>query len=398
VAITAPFATYCAFSSTTVHIRGIASGNPAVKAAAEANATTNIRFMRKMMKHWGMFHWMEEDIRMQYRVVLDKARQGATMDELTESVPVIQYGDWFNRYPHGVSDADYVDPAAQRKKEKGADGVLEQKPELQSVEEFFTQLSSPKAAEKPNENQPGKAAKRKASKKSMASIKTAPPPPAAQGEAPLTSQSAPPIPEQRTTPYTQHQQPPPQQQQRRPSAPVGGQINSPHVFHPMITTHPAQPASFHAMSPAGSTNVEQRFHQTQPGQQAFFAQDIIGMGMQQQQQQQQHAGAPPPNMDQHLSFGTYTPDQGGQSQTQIMDSWNGPEAHAQPAGVMGMTHGHQGQPQGGLNGESWFMTFGPQHGDDVSNNVPAHPEQYNVMFAASDIVSPNPLGGLRHAP
>merc|ERR1719160_1338113 len=36
VAVTAPFATYCAFSSTTVHIRGIASGNPAVKAAAEA--------------------------------------------------------------------------------------------------------------------------------------------------------------------------------------------------------------------------------------------------------------------------------------------------------------------------------------------------------------------------
>ncbi|KAI6779738.1 putative transcriptional regulatory protein -like protein [Emericellopsis cladophorae] len=404
VAVMAPFATYCAFSSTTVHIRGIASGNPAVKATAEANATTNIRFMRKMMKHWGMFHWMEEDIRMQYRVVLDKAKQGATMDELTESAPMLQYGDWFNRYPHGVSDADYVDPAAKRKKEKGADGVLEQKPELQSVEEFFTQLSSPKTAEKPSENQPSKGAKRKASKKSMAAIKTAPPP-SLHGEAPLSSQSAPPAPDQRTTPHAQHHPPPlpsqqhQRQQQRRPSASVVGKGNSPHMFQPMVTTHPAQSASFHAMSPANSSNVEQHFYQAQPGQQPFFQPDMMGINMQQQQQQQQqHTGVVQPNMEQHLSFGNYTLDHGTPPRSQIMDGWNGAQGHAQPGGAMPMAHGHQGQPQGSLNGEPWYMSFDMQQGDGVPNPVPGHPEQYNAIFAVNSMAAQNPLGGLRHAP
>jgi len=144
--ITAPFTGYCAFLSSTVHIFGIFSGNPSMEATSKRNLATNVRFLSKMKRYWGMFHWMSENLREQYRTCADAARQGNKASENASSSPIFQYGDWFDRYPHGVSQSDFLDPAAYKKKEKGDDAVLEQKPELHTVEEFFTNLS-PKTAE-----------------------------------------------------------------------------------------------------------------------------------------------------------------------------------------------------------------------------------------------------------
>jgi hypothetical protein len=143
--ITAPFTGYCAFLSSTVHIFGIFSGNPAMEATSKRNLATNVRFLSKMKRYWGMFHWMSENLREQYRTCADAARQGNPANESAAS-PIFQYGDWFDRYPHGVSQSDFLDPATYKKKEKGDDAVLEQKPELHTVEEFFTTLS-PQSAE-----------------------------------------------------------------------------------------------------------------------------------------------------------------------------------------------------------------------------------------------------------
>ncbi|KAK4156056.1 fungal-specific transcription factor domain-containing protein [Chaetomidium leptoderma] len=143
--ITAPFTGYCAFLSSTVHIFGIFSGNPAMEATSKRNLATNVRFLSKMKRYWGMFHWMSENLREQYRTCADAARQGNPASESAAS-PIFQYGDWFDRYPHGVSQSDFLDPATYKKKETGADAVLEQKPELHTVEEFFTTLS-PQSAE-----------------------------------------------------------------------------------------------------------------------------------------------------------------------------------------------------------------------------------------------------------
>ncbi|KAL2126282.1 hypothetical protein VTI74DRAFT_1266 [Chaetomium olivicolor] len=143
--ITAPFTGYCAFLSSTVHIFGIFSGNPTMEATSKRNLATNVRFLSKMKRYWGMFHWMSENLREQYRTCADAARQGNPASESAAS-PIFQYGDWFDRYPHGVSQSDFLDPATYKKKEKGDDAVLEQKPELHTVEEFFTTLS-PQSAE-----------------------------------------------------------------------------------------------------------------------------------------------------------------------------------------------------------------------------------------------------------
>ncbi|KAL2155932.1 hypothetical protein VTH82DRAFT_674 [Thermothelomyces myriococcoides] len=143
--ITAPFTGYCAFLSSTVHIFGIFSGNPSMEATSKRNLATNVRFLSKMKRYWGMFHWMSENLREQYRTCADAARQGNPASENAAS-PIFQYGDWFDRYPHGVSQSDFLDPASYKKKEKGEDAVLEQKPELHTVEEYFTSLS-PQSAE-----------------------------------------------------------------------------------------------------------------------------------------------------------------------------------------------------------------------------------------------------------
>ncbi|KAG5925350.1 hypothetical protein E4U42_004385 [Claviceps africana] len=145
--ITAPFAGYCAFSATNIHILGIFSDNASVKATAEVNAAINIRFLRKMMRYWGMFHWMVENIRTRYRHAVDASRSGKPFVQGSGEWPTLQFADWLSRYPHGVSDVDAVEPNAQLRAERGADAVLEQKPELQSVEEYFTRLTSPSSTE-----------------------------------------------------------------------------------------------------------------------------------------------------------------------------------------------------------------------------------------------------------
>ncbi|KAJ4292219.1 hypothetical protein N0V88_005850 [Collariella sp. IMI 366227] len=153
--ITAPFTGYCAFLSSTVHIFGIFSGNPTIEATSKRNLATNVKFLSRMKQYWGMFHWMSENLRAQYRACGDAARQGNLASESAAS-PIFQYGDWFDRYPHGVSQSDFLDPATDKKKEKGDDAVLEQKPELHTVEEFFTTLSpsAENGVPRPNTTQP----------------------------------------------------------------------------------------------------------------------------------------------------------------------------------------------------------------------------------------------------
>ncbi|EFX05688.1 c6 zinc finger domain containing protein [Grosmannia clavigera kw1407] len=142
--VSAPFVGYCAFLSSTVHIFGIFSGNSTMEATSKRNLATNVKFLSKMKRYWGMFHFMAENLREQYRTCADAARQGTPAHEnAAVASPIFQYGDWFDRYPYGVSNSDFVDPAAYLKKEKGDDAVLEQKPELHTVEQFFTNVGAP---------------------------------------------------------------------------------------------------------------------------------------------------------------------------------------------------------------------------------------------------------------
>jgi len=146
--VVAPFAGYCAFVSSTVHIWGIFSKDVQLEASSKRNLAHNVKYLSKMKKHWGMFHFMAESLKDIYRQHADAALKGPNANgPNTHELGIFQYGDWFNKYPHGVSRTDYEDPAVDIKKESGNDAVLSQKSDLQSVEAFFTSKSPPSQAE-----------------------------------------------------------------------------------------------------------------------------------------------------------------------------------------------------------------------------------------------------------
>ncbi|KAJ5130898.1 uncharacterized protein N7515_006937 [Penicillium bovifimosum] len=157
--LTVPFAGYCAYSASTVHIWGIFSKNVQLEARSKENLRHTYRYLNKMKKYWGMFHYMVESAKDRYRQFADAAIKGSVaVQNGTSLTPMFQYGDWFDKYPHGVSRLHWEDPDT-RHKETGEDAVMGQKPDLQSVEDFFASLSPT-----PQPSQPRKSRSRNSSK------------------------------------------------------------------------------------------------------------------------------------------------------------------------------------------------------------------------------------------
>ncbi|KAF2101516.1 hypothetical protein NA57DRAFT_34912, partial [Rhizodiscina lignyota] len=139
--VVAPFAGYCAFLSSTVHIHGIFSKNPKIEGPAKKNLAINVKYLGKIKRYWGMFHFVAEQLKDQYRQQADFALHGGATRKGKNGQAIFQYGDWFDRYPNGVSSTDFEDPAAEVKKEPGTDAVMGKQSDVQSVEDFFASLS-----------------------------------------------------------------------------------------------------------------------------------------------------------------------------------------------------------------------------------------------------------------
>ncbi|RAR08871.1 zinc finger transcription factor 1 [Stemphylium lycopersici] len=140
--VVAPFAGYSAFFSSTVHVHGVFSKNPKLEAQSKKYLAYNVKYLTKMKKYWGMFHYIAENLKELYRQHADAQLKGPTAS-CEKKGSIFQYGDWFDRYPHGVSKTDYEDAAESNQNEPGTDAVLGHKSDLQSVEEFFASLSPP---------------------------------------------------------------------------------------------------------------------------------------------------------------------------------------------------------------------------------------------------------------
>ncbi|KAI9717790.1 MAG: hypothetical protein M1812_004519 [Candelaria pacifica] len=140
--VVAPFAGYCAFLSSTVHIFGVFSKNAELETASKKNLAMNVKYLSNMKKYWGMFHFMAETLSEIYRQHADAAVKGPNaIGGRPQPSLIFQYGDWFTRYPRGISSADLEDTAPVVKQETSHDAALSQKPDLQSVEDFFSSLS-----------------------------------------------------------------------------------------------------------------------------------------------------------------------------------------------------------------------------------------------------------------
>lgn len=237
--VTAPFAGYCAFLSSTIHIFGIFSKNPALEQISKKNLAINVTYITKMKKYWGMFHWMAENLKEQYRVCTEAAKKGPGADGSgTTPSEIFQYGDWFDRYPHGVKHTDFDECGKLLKKEQGDDSVLEQKPEYATVEEYFSTLP-PAQARKPDtvKNARGRGGKRAKSD---------------QHDPPQINTSiTPPVPSQQTQQHIPQQPHHYQQTHLQPPQPVYNNVSPTshvdlyHQHSPYITT----PTTSHSPNP-----------------------------------------------------------------------------------------------------------------------------------------------------
>ncbi|KAG8534126.1 uncharacterized protein KY384_000970 [Bacidia gigantensis] len=136
--VNAPFMGYCAFSSSTVHIWAVFSGTAATKATSSKHLADNVKYLRKMRKYWGLFHFMADNLKEIYLRHSDR-----NQDRTKEEAAIFQFGDWFDRYPHGVTHASIDQAGTKVKKEPNEDETLSQKSDLQKVADFFETLSPP---------------------------------------------------------------------------------------------------------------------------------------------------------------------------------------------------------------------------------------------------------------
>ncbi|KAI0013720.1 zinc finger transcription factor 1 [Xylariaceae sp. FL0662B] len=411
--VAAPFVGYCAFLSSTVHIFGIFSGNSAVETAAKKNLATNVKFLSRMKRYWGMFHFMAENLREQYKTCADAARQGTPANESSTASPIFQYGDWFDRYPNGVSQAEFVEPASFKKKETGEDAVLEQKSELHTVEEFFTQLSPPQSTGEGRENagpsRPPIMKRKSLAKKGSISLRGE----QQQLEPLLTDLNAGSIPEQIHRIQQAQQQ---QSQAQRNYSRLGGQTSGPTSFHTRSIAYARSQnaaANYHTLSPVSPVTVGgfqhgHHGHGHGHGHQhpAFYNHhDLLSLSL------SNNAAGILPQLDRQLVFNAY----GGLDPTTI----SGPEAlmdwdalaAGNGDGANGNSHANRsnagsGEVSGGQEGlhagfatepsSAWFMPFNmepPEIGQDLGSGMSAV-DNFG-MFSPGSVHTPGGGLGLR---
>ncbi|PGH04859.1 hypothetical protein AJ80_08469 [Polytolypa hystricis UAMH7299] len=146
--LTVPFAGYCSYAASTVHIWGLFSKNPRLEARSRQNLRHTYGYLNKMKQYWGMFHYMVESAKDRYRHFANAAIMGQASDSDEDST-MFQYGDWFDKYPHGVSRAYWKGQDRENARDSGGDAVMAQQSDLQSVEDFFASLSPPSHADTP---------------------------------------------------------------------------------------------------------------------------------------------------------------------------------------------------------------------------------------------------------
>lgn len=135
-----PFAGYASYVASAVHVYGAFSRDATLAAASKEHLGRNIRYLTRMKTHWGMFHFLLENLKDLYKQHADASKRGLAMpSDDTSRQGVYQYADWHERFPRGVSRTDYVEPLID---DIVKDNITSNDPHLQSVEDFFANSSA----------------------------------------------------------------------------------------------------------------------------------------------------------------------------------------------------------------------------------------------------------------
>jgi len=149
--LVAPFMGYCAFTSANVHLIRAFSKDKSIHEPAKQHLNVNMKYLGQMKHYWGLFSHINETIRRQYRVYSDALTKGSLSPGNTQ---VLQYGDWFNKYPKGTSaptsDSESDDQGLKKpatsssapNSQKIAEGALNFQLDLLTAEEYFARYGT----------------------------------------------------------------------------------------------------------------------------------------------------------------------------------------------------------------------------------------------------------------
>lgn len=142
----APFMGYCAFTSANVHLLRAFAKDMAIQDQANQHLNVNMKYLGQMKHYWGLFTHIDQTIRRKYRMYSERGTQGLG------SAQVLQYGDWFTRYPRGASapssdngsEDGTKNPITQLNsfKTHAAEGALCFELDLLTVEEYFARYGT----------------------------------------------------------------------------------------------------------------------------------------------------------------------------------------------------------------------------------------------------------------
>lgn len=148
-AAVAPFIGYCAFNASLVHLVRMFSVQKNAQAEAKKYMEICLRFLLQLRQYWGLFCSITDNLKMLYRKFSESSARGKPLMGHQEAARALQYGDWFHKYPKGVSASEYEDSAAKggarglseyTVNSTTADAALSHRSDLQTADEFFARL------------------------------------------------------------------------------------------------------------------------------------------------------------------------------------------------------------------------------------------------------------------
>ncbi|KAA8912786.1 fungal-specific transcription factor domain-containing protein [Sphaerosporella brunnea] len=143
--VVAPFTGYCAFNASLIHLVRMFDSRPAIQMEAKKHMETCLKFLLQMRQYWGLFHPITDNLKLLYKKFAESYSRGTNLAAHREISRMLQYGDWFLKYPQGFPPEDLEDDPAKGRvagdvRSPSEDAALSHRPDLQTADEFFARL------------------------------------------------------------------------------------------------------------------------------------------------------------------------------------------------------------------------------------------------------------------
>jgi hypothetical protein len=150
--VVAPFTGYCAFNASLVHLVRMFDSRAGAQEEAKKHMETCLKFLLYVKQYWGLFHSITDSLKILYKKFAESYSRGGNLATHGDISRMLQYGDWFLKYPHGFQPESVQEDPSTRSRIPGDmrspsdDAALSHRPDLQTADEFFSRLGPRQAA------------------------------------------------------------------------------------------------------------------------------------------------------------------------------------------------------------------------------------------------------------